>query len=599
MKKIIAIFLLISSVLFSACEKVMDKQPLDIITDATLWSQPILIDDYLNQCYAEMKFYFDMPYGQDINMLMDNRTQQVITLSDECNPGWISGPKSHWITISGGVIDWWGYPTIRSLNLFIEKMGTLELADAYKKQRLAEARFLRAFAYFNMVKRYGGVPLITKVQQLTDTEEELYRKRDKEDDIYQFIITELDAIAPDLADAKASSDPGRPTKYAALALKSRAAMYAASIAQWGTLALDGVVGVPANKATSYWQASYDASNAIISSAKFSLYNKSADKATNYRNIFLDENNSEVIFSQIFDGISGKGHIWDMMEVPRSYHVWGGGQQCAVYLEMVESYDNTDGTSGVIDRAKIAANYWWTLDELFGKKDPRFKGSVYTHGTSWLDATGRLTLDYHDAIQTPDGSLLTSGAYKGVQARSRSYGSTTPFGVLKYLDESMAIVHERNYSKTDYIVFRLAESYLNLAEAAIELNKAPEALAAVNLIRNRAGMPALTSITRDLVRKERKIELAYECNRYWDVRRWRTAKTELTQSYHGLRYILEGASMPDNVASYNVLTQKFRLIVVNDVSGIPSPYFDDKHYYLPISLSRTANNKNLVENPGYQ
>lgn len=597
MKKIIAFLLLISLLLFSACEKVMDKQPLDIITDATLWSQPILIDDYLNQCYAEMKFYFEMPYGQDINLLMDNRTQQAITLSDEANAGWISAPKSHWITISGGIYEWWGYPTIRKLNIFIEKMGTLQLEETYKKQRLNEARFLRAFAYFNMVKRYGGVPLITRTQQLNDTEEELYRIRDKEDDIYQFILTELDAIANELTDAKSSTDVGRPTKYAALALKSRASMYAGSIAQWGTVMLDGLVGIPQNKATSYWQVSYDASKAIISSDKFALYNKSADKALNYRNIFLDENNSEVIFSQQFDGISGKGHIWDMMQVPHSYHVWGGGQQCTVYLEMVEEYGNTDGTSGVIDRDKIAANYWWTVDELWGKKDPRFKASVYTHGTSWLDINGRLTLDYHDAIQTPEGNLLTSGAYKGVLARSRSYGCPTPFGVLKYLDESMAIVHERNYSKTDYIIFRLGEIYLNYAEAAIELGKNDDALWAVNEIRKRAGMPVLSTITRDAVRHERKIELAYEGTRYFDVRRWRTAKDDLTKSYHGLRFILDGTSMVEG--QYNVLTQKFKVIIVDNVSGIPSPYFDEKHYYLPISLTRTANNKNLVENPGYQ
>jgi hypothetical protein len=595
MKKL-TLVLFISTFLFTACEKVLDKKPLDIISDAIVWSDPVMIDNYLNECYAQMKFYFEMQYANDYTWF---ESSYPLTIADEASPaGWVGGPKSHWISIGGGNYEWWGYPTVRKLNIFLEKMATLPLADAYKKQRLAEARFLRAFAYFNMVKRYGGVPLITKPQQLEDTPEELYRKRDTEEAIYQFIISECDAVAPDLQDAKQSSDLGRPSKYAALALKSRAAMYAASIAQWGTVALDGVVGIPATKATSYWQASYDASKAILSSAKFSLYNKSADKAANYRNIFLDENNSEVIFSEIFDGISGKGHSFDMWEIPWSYHVWGAGQQAMIYLEMAEEYDNTDGTSGVIDRNKIAAGYLWTLDELFGKKDPRFKASVYTHGTSWLDKTGRLTLDYHGTIKTPDGNLQTVGSYKGVLARSRSF-KNSPFGILKYLDESMAIVHERGYSKTDYIVFRLAETYLNLAEAAIELGKPAEALDAVNTIRTRAGMPALTVITRDLVRHERKIELAFEGNRYFDVRRWRTAKVDLTKSFHGLQFVLDGASMPADPASYNVLTQKFSLIIYNDVDGIPSPYFDEKHYYLPISLSRTANNPKLVENPGYQ
>ncbi len=582
--------------MINACEDVLEKQPLDIITDATLWSDPVLIDDYLNQCYSEMRFYFEMPYGQDINFLVDNRALDMLTITDEAHPAWIGAPKTHWIGIGGGIIEWWGYPTIRRLNVFLNKMENLEIEvdESYKKQRIAEARFLRAFAYFDMVKRYGGVPLITRVQELDDPEEELYRKRDKEEDIYMFILSELDEIAPDLPE---DYGDGRATKYAALALKSRASMYAASIAQWGSVQLDGVIGIPTDKASTYWQISYDASREIITSGKFSLYNGSDDKVQNFRNLFLDENNSEVIFSERFDGISGKGHIFDMMEVPRSYHVWGGGQQASLYLEMVESFDNVDGTPGVIDRDKIANGHLWTVEELWKNKDPRFKATVYTHGSPWVHTNGPFILDYHNGIETPEGELLTVGSYKGVLCRSQASAALTPFGVLKYLDEARAVVHERYYSSTDYIVFRLGEILLNYAEAAIELNKTGDALWAVNEIRKRAGMPEYTSITREDVRKERKIELAFEGNRYWDVRRWRTAKNDLTKSFHGLRIILDGASIVEG--QYDVLNQKFKLAIVDNVAGIPSPYFEEKHYYLPIALSRTSNNPNLVENPGYK
>jgi hypothetical protein len=372
-------------------------------------------------------------------------------------------------------------------------------------------------------------------------------------------------------------------------------MYAGSEATWGTVQLNGLVGIPQSKAVEYWTASYNASRSIITSTKFSLFNKYADKVKNYRNIFLEENNSEVIFSEIFDGVSGKGHSWDMWQNPYSYNVWAGGQQASVYLEMVESYDNTDGTSGVIDRSKIASGYWWTLDALWGKKDPRFKASIYTHGTPWAPAG---ILDYHDAIETPDGSKwLDVGSYNGVLCRSRSYGRSTPFGVLKYLDESKGIIPERFYSTTDYIVFRLGEIYLNYAEAAFELNKTGDALWAVNEIRKRAGMPELITITRDIIRHERKIELAFEGNRYFDVRRWKTAVTDLTKSFSGLRFILQGSSLVGS--TYNVTNQKFKLYLVPDVTGIPMPYFVQMHYYLPISSGRTANNPNLIENPGYK
>ncbi len=596
MKKIKLLIVIMIALIMNACEDVLEKQPLDIITDATLWAEPVLIDDYLNQCYSEMRFYFEMPYGQNINHLVENRAMDMLNISDEANQGWISTPKTHWITINGGHLEWWGYQTIRRLNIFLDQIENLEIdvAEGYKKQRAAEARFLRAFAYFNMVKRYGGVPLITRVQELNDPEEELYRKRDKEEDIYKFILDELDEIASDLPE---NYGDGRATKYAALALKCRASMYAASIAQWGSVQLDGIIGIPADKAANYWQISYNTSKEIISSGKFSLYDGGDNKAQNFRNLFLDENNSEVIFSERFDGISGKGHIFDMMQVPKSYHVWGGGQHTALYLEMVESFDNVDGTPGIIDRDKIANGHLWTVDELFGSKDPRFKATVYTHGSPWVHTNGPFILDYHNGIEIPGGEVLTVGSYKGVLCRSQASTAVTPFGVLKYLDEARAVIHERHYSSTDYIVFRLGEILLNYAEAAIELNKNDEALWAVNEIRKRAGMPEYASITREKVRKERKIELAFEGNRYWDLRRWRTAKEDLTKSFHGLRIILDGASIVEG--QYDVLTQKFKLVIIDNVSGIPSPYFDEKHYYLPIGLSRTTNNHNLIENPGYK
>lgn len=594
MKKI-TLSLFILMLIFTSCEDVLDKKPLDIISDATVWSEPVLIDDYLNQCYAEMKFLFEMPYANGYNWF---EMTASVSMADEAKFGWVATPQSHWISINGGVMEWWGYPTVRRLNIFLEKLTPMELNEDYKTQRIAEARFLRAFAYFNMVKRYGGVPLITKTQQLDDPEEELYPSRNKEVEIYDFILTELNDIVDDLPEVIEGNDLGRPSKFAVLALKSRAAMYAGSIATWGTVMKEGLVGIPASRADDFWQKSYDASLAIIQSTKFSLYNESPDnKILNFRNLFLDENNSEVIFSERFDGLAGKGHSWDMWNVPNSYNVWAGGQQCNAYLEMVESFDNTDGTSGILDRTEINSGHLYTIDDLWGNKDPRFRASIYTHGTPWSHTEGNIILDYHDGIEH-DGQVQTVDSYKGVLARSRSLGRPTPFGVLKYLDEAERnIVHEREHSDTDYIIFRLGEILLNYAEASIELDKDGDALWAVNELRKRAGMQEYLAIDRDKVRKERKCELAFEGNRYWDVRRWRTAVNDLTQDYHGLRFILDGSSFEEG--AYNVSTAKYKLSIIEHVAGTPAPYFDEKHYYLPISLSRTGSNPNLDENPGYK
>ena len=594
MKKINLLIIAIAS-LFSSCSDVLDKEPLDTISDATLWSDPVLIDDYLNQCYAEMVFAWETQYGgttvqaQGLYSWFEQTTS--MTFSDEARSDWeTTQPRYHYLNANGGIYEWWGYPTVRRLNIFIEQLEPMNLDPVYKKNRLAEARYLRAHAYFNMVKRYGGVPLITRAQQLNDSQETLFPSRNKEAEIYDFIIAELEAIAPDLLD----TESGRATQWTALALESRAAMYAASIATWGGVALDGVVGIPANKASEYWQKCYNASQNIINNGPFVLYNVEADKVKNFRNLFLAENNSEVIFAERFDGLSGKGHSYDMFNVPRSYHVWGAGQHVSLYLEMAESFDNVDGSSGVIDRNLIQAGHEFTVDELFGQKDPRFKASVYTQGTSWKN--GAVTLDYHKGIETPQG-LITSGQYNGVLANSQMEAAGTPFGVLKYLDEvERSEVMERNHSDTDYIVFRLGEVLLNYAEAAMELGQNGDALSAVNKLRNRAGMPEYSAITRDLVRKERKVELAFEGNRYWDLRRWRVAEGVLSNSFHSLRFVLVGNSFtPEN---YNVRTAKYKLQIIDNINGTPPPFFDEKQYYMPIGLPRRGQNPKLVENPFY-
>ena len=206
--------LLLSIVLFiTSCSDVLDKEPLDIISDAAVWSDPSLIDSYLDQCYAEMVFAWETRQGTEGRggpgyYAWFDQTE-MLTIADEARPGWVGGPKSHWISAAGGIEEYWAYPTIRKLNVLIAQLEPMELEPAYKAERLAEGRYLRAHAYFNIVKRYGGVPLITKEQQLDDPEEELYPARNKEAEIYDFIISELDAINEDLV----GSDSGRATKW--------------------------------------------------------------------------------------------------------------------------------------------------------------------------------------------------------------------------------------------------------------------------------------------------------------------------------------------------------------------------------------------------
>lgn len=594
MKKLIQI-LLISLFGFTSCQKdVLDKQPLDIMGDNVVWSDQTLIDAYLTEAYIDSHFLYSDQGVQDPANVIEYWFGQLFVneLSDECKANWVYDAYNYKLgslKISGGLLEWWepSYSIIRKLNVFIERVPSSPVDADFRKSRTAEARFLRAFNYFTLVKRYGGVPLVTKALDLNAPKEELFPKRNKEQEVYDFIINEMDTIASELPDKQGGTDIGRPSKYAALSLKCRAALYAASISQFGQVQLDGVVGIDPGLATSYYQKAYDAAKMIMNSGLYSLYNKYPDdKVQNFRNLFLDKSdNSEAIFVVPHDGISresgGHGTTYDYMEAPQP-NAWGLGNQDGPYLEMAEEFEHVDGSSGKLDRNLIQQGLW-TTDQLWKNKDPRFFASLYTQNTLWK---GKL-LDFHKGILLPDGTIQTDVSYNGLLAHGDQRVDGTGFGVLKYLDESNDLSQFSGNSSTDYMVFRYGEILLNFAEAAFELNKPDEALESINLIRARAGIAPLTSIDRDKIRHERKVELAFEDHRYWDVRRWRTAVKDLSKNGSGLRFIQDYA------------TGKYKLMIIENIDGTVSPpAFYPQNYYLPITIKRTGSNSNLVENPGY-
>ncbi|OOQ58778.1 RagB/SusD family nutrient uptake outer membrane protein [Mucilaginibacter pedocola] len=599
MKKILLFIVLIcAGASFSCNKEVLDKRPLNIISDADVFKDPALINAYLTQ------IYFDMPVlGNDCNAngAFDGDASwhafDINDVSDESFPQFRDWNPSNAFTykygnlnIGGGLLDWWGYNTVRNINQFLEKLPSSPLPADEVKAKIAEARFLRAFCYFSMVKRYGGIPLITKVQDANEPEETLYPVRATEQAVYDFIIAEAGESSADLPEVVSTDNLGRPSKYAALALKSRAALYAASIAQFGKVELGGVVGIPSSAAQGYYQASFDASQAIIKSGKYALYNADANKAMNFRNIFLVKNNSEVIFAKRHDNVNrdagGNGWGVDFFNCPRP-QAWSRGLYEQSYLDFAESFEMVDGTSGKLDRAALATKLV-TTDELWGNRDPRFFATFYTQNTAWKGTK----LDFHAGIRLPDGSIKTDGAYNGIPATGEQDYQGTGIGVLKYLDEAHDNMAGANSawatSAQDWLIFRYAEILLNNAEAAFELGNTAEAITSINQVRTRAGIKTLGALTREQIHHERKVELAFEGQRYWDVRRWRTAVADLSIRWSGIRYILDGAS------------GKFQIQFIENVDGSSRiPQFRQENYYLPITNGRTANNPKLVENPGYK
>ncbi|MDR2774834.1 MAG: RagB/SusD family nutrient uptake outer membrane protein [Tannerella sp.] len=574
----------------SCIDEVLDKKPLNIISEDVVWDDPNLVDAYMANKYSRMTI-LQFELAGNIVASSDYWPRHfgfmiVSVVSDEVGKyfWWggfgAMGYKQGALSIGGGLLEWWedAYSIIRDLNILIEKLPESSNDPDFIVSRVAEARFLRAFNYFAMVKRYGGVPLITKSLQLDASEEELYPKRNSEKEIYDFILDEMDAIEEDL---KGITEYGRATQGAALALKCRAALYAGSIARYGKVQLDGLLGIPQEQAATYYQKCLDAAYKI-KDCGYRLYNQDADKVQNFKNIFLNERNSEMILVKQYD-VTKNSWMYGFLLCPKP-HGFDTGMSIHLYLEMIEEFEYMDGRPGTLDRNAIQTELW-SMEDLWKDKDPRFFASVWTNGTPWKGGK----VDSHRGIIGSDGVLYENqqDAYNGVPAWGNQhvggdFGSG--FGVLKMLNEaSNANMDDKD--GTDCPVFRYSEVLLNLAESAYELGKTDEALDAINQIRDRAGIARKTAIDMETIRHERKVELFFEGHRYWDARRWRIAVDKFSKPGSALRYILD----------YE--TEKYKISVL-DYDGNNPPHFTERHYYFPITLGRTGQNPNLVENPGY-
>ncbi|MCD7935440.1 MAG: RagB/SusD family nutrient uptake outer membrane protein [Tannerellaceae bacterium] len=597
---------------FTACNSYLEKENFDIITPDQVWDEPKLINAVLVNLYDKLEIDGFNYWHQDAWRLMN-----PTTLSDEAQGSFQKDPMfdnaNATYTYEDGLFEKKfsdQYKNIRNCNDFIAQLEEAQsLSESDKELLLAETRFLRAFQYFALVKRYGGVPLIDEPQVYDPSDlESLQVPRAKEADVYTFIINECREAAKVLPVTRGASDRYRAEKGAALALCSRAALYAGSIAKYGTVELDGVVGINSGESANYFQTAYEVSNELIDLHRYDLYNKKPDdKAQNYCDMFLKGNgdNGEYIFQKQYNVAGNKGHDWDKRNAPFSIN--GGGWGCGVAptLEMVEAYQYLDGTDGTLqlENADGTPRRFDDPYELFGEKDPRLFASVYLPGSpmkgsimEWRRGVIDRDGTHYVATSQPDGgntvelngiTYSTSGKDGGADAGD---ASKTGFYQKKFFDETLENM-EMGQSETPWVIFRLGEIYLNLAEAAFELGKTGEALAAVNEIRQRAGMPAYSSIDMAKIRHERKVELAFEAHRYWDMKRWRIAHLDVAQG--GLNGFRGTALYP----WYNVSDGKYTF-----ERGTTPPkqirIFLQKNYYTKIHTDDMNSNPKLVQNPGY-
>jgi starch-binding outer membrane protein, SusD/RagB family len=596
-KKLLYIIVaILSGCLLNSCEKKLDIAPLNILTAEQVFASEDAVVAYLASLYSNMQkedfgFTTASYLGNCTDEAITNNGNQVLNIGDGTNCGW------------------WSYSNVRYVNDLLVKLPAATISVVSKTTITGEAYFLRGYYYFSMVKRYGGIPIVKKVLTYTgDNLAELQVPRNKEQEVYDFIASDLDSAAMLLP---VTNQQGRATKGAALALKARAMLYAASSARYGTVQLGGILGIPATDASKYYQAAYDAANAIMTSGTYSLYSKYTDKATNFQNLFLDVSNPESIFAEYW--LYGyKTHVWDCMMIP--YGIRGPNGFSSYQnptLDMVEQYENIDGTPGTLTAARIgtpaAPVFYTNAPDLFANSDPRLLATVLVPKTIFKGLPNDMQSGLYDLgvkVEAGDYAALYNPVTHAVDAVNGTIhivgasgpGSTektqTGFGLKKYLDPNLAqalVVNSGTTGSTQpYIMFRYGEVLLNYAEAAVELGKITDARTAMNLIRARAGIVALVDadITVAKVRHERNVELAFENQRWWDYRRWRQSDVLLNNWW------------PRMLKTYLDLQKNAYRFEIGTNAGRYAKTFDPKVYYERITPSELTLNPKLVQNPGY-
>ncbi len=559
MKKIL-FFITFVAVLFGigGCKKdseFLDVPPLQVLPNDVAFSDPALVLSILGDLYNRQIDFtsldgYQRPYSNDNEPGWRTMADFSESFPSE-NGSYFIVQRTGW-GFGEWQLDWnRAYTYIRELNLFIQRdSASTALSAADKSRFMAEARFLRANFYFEMVKRFGGVPLVTSSLVYDESKGDvtsLQLPRAKESEVYDFVISEAEAIKNQLpADANLKS---RATKAAALAMESRAALYAGSIAKYGATTPQvslpgGEVGIAASKANDYYTIALRAAKEIIdgNAGTYKLYTSLPDLADNFAAIFLDKStvNQEAIFIEDFR-VGGRTHAFTTNDQPYSISDEGGDAgRVNPSLNFVESFEKLDNSFAPLATTDASGNpiFYNTQEEIFAGRDARLAGTVLLPNALFKGKR----VDIWAGYRLADGTVVTSdeaaqlkelpgtttkiqvvgkdGPVNGLEFRAQS-----GFYIRKYLDPTVGSGRRGRGSDIAFIRYRYAEILLNAAEAAFELGQADVAAGYMNQVRARAGLTTpLTAgeINFDRIVHERRVELAFEGHILFDYKRWRIA-----------------------------------------------------------------------------
>lgn len=525
---------------FTSCTDYLDVKPLDSFTGEAIFSDVSLTEAYVNKRYTELRDgfgNFGLRYISDEAYHNFNSGNPYLYNRGEVTADQF-GDYSTWNAY---------YEGIKNCNIFFDNIAQLKADKAKVDRLIGEMTFLRAFFYADLVARFGGVPLITKTFDLNS---DMMVPRNTYDECIDFIVKELDKAANLLPLSYEGKDFGRATKGAALALKSRVTLYAAS-AYWN----------PSND-KSKWQKAADAAKAVLDLNQYQL-------DPNYKQLFTSNKSKEIIFMKQFN--TEFGHSFDWTDSPNGFTGWS---RTCVLQDMVDAYEMEDGS--------MPSAQQYVDGKPWEGREPRFYASVVCDGQQFR---GREIEFYVSST----GNRANSG-------KDSEFGiddwnaSKTHYTIRKFMDESLRNPWN-DKSAQPWIYMRLGEIYLNYAESQYQLGNEEAARTYINKIRERARggkagiLPAITSTGAALlgkIQQERRIELAFEDHRFFDVRRWKIA--EQTENKPARKITI--------VRDDQTKKKSYKIEVLQERKFFP------QHYLLPIPRSEIQRNALLKQNPSY-
>ncbi|WP_162053390.1 RagB/SusD family nutrient uptake outer membrane protein [Pontibacter pamirensis] len=611
--KTLSLSFIAALVLSTGCnDDFLNTQPLTAIPSEVVWTDAALADAFVTDLYTVLgqggfdeqmqasltdEAVFTHP-GRGINVITEAR-------SNPADPGFINYTLN-WPNM---------YSRIRAANLAIENLQEPQFDNPEMAERLlGEALFMRAYMYHQLLRYYGGVPLVDRAYELGEADYTIARNTFAE--TVEFIVNDADQAAQ-LLDGESMVD-GRASRAAALALKSRVLLYAASdlhdiptaSAQSSVIASypkPELLGYVDGDQMQRWQRAQAAAKEVVDLAGYGFMMDlaapvSPDEGTqNYIDMSLFRSNAEneMIFGRYFiqSKNEGGGRV-GLFNGPNGYRNWAGNTPLQ---DLVDDYEMMDGTEFSWDNPEHAAS-------PYENRDPRLEATILHDASDWKPRF-TTTADPADEIQTGQYEVIVDGAkttHFGFDTRQSSIedwnGTRTGYYMRRFVDPNPNLVDMNMWQQVPWAFFRYTEGVLNYVEASIELGEYDKAQEWLNKIRFRAGMPAITETGVALMeryRNERRIEMAYEEQRYHDVRRWMIPEETFGQQPRIIDII--GTLKPGKTVTtyqYNPENYNYSYNVVELGEGVENRAWDDKMYYLPIHRDEINRNEQLNQNPGY-